>query len=357
LKIRRNNINPDFARFCKEPREDRAAVFTEVARQKRASPVAIEKDFYVCRTIDAIFHGLPFQPKPFFKGGTSLSKGHNLINRFSEDIDIILSAPGLGFSGAKDPANPEITKSMLKKVLSVEGPKALPQTLKRHTREKMSAALQELLPDCAVTAIDTVDPYGAALQVSYETSLGADAAVDAYISRSVLIETGARSAREPIDKRDLVAYSHEALDPGEWNLLTAGITLIKPERTMWDKIYILDRIVREHATGKLKLDGADRKSRHFYDLSSMFGTPIGDNALADHDLAERVRVAFRAAEDAVPGKLQLLPPDKVLARLRTDYDEGTSRMIFGDPPAFDEIVDRIKQLQAAINDKGMAKAA
>jgi hypothetical protein len=53
---------------------------------------------------------------------------------------------------------------------------------------------------------------------------------------------------------------------------------------MWDKVYILDRKVRHHAAGKLKLDAADRKSRHFYDLSSMYGTPLGDSALANREL-------------------------------------------------------------------------
>jgi predicted nucleotidyltransferase component of viral defense system len=43
----------------------------------------------VCWTLDALYHGLPDAgPRLLFKGGTSLSKGYGLINRFSEDIDI-----------------------------------------------------------------------------------------------------------------------------------------------------------------------------------------------------------------------------------------------------------------------------
>jgi hypothetical protein len=345
VSTRPHKLNPDFARFCKESREERAAVFTEIARQRKASAIAIEKDFHVCRTIDAIFHGLHTQPKPFFKGGTSLSKGHNLINRFSEDIDIVLSAPGLGFSGAKDPANPNITPSMRDKVLSTSSPNALPQKLKRHTRDKMRAALAALLPDCAIAAVDVSDPYGAALQVSYESVLAVDAAIDAYISRSVLIETGARSAREPIDICDITAYIQDGLDPKEWTLASPGVTLIKPERTFWDKVYILDRICSTHAAGKLKLSGTDRKSRHYYDLALMSGTPVGARAIADRGLAERVRVAFSGTE---LGALRLVPPDEVLARLRRDYDEGTSRMIFGSPPSFEEIVSGIADLQSAL---------
>lgn len=324
-------------------------MFTQVAGEKQASVVAIEKDFYVCRTIDAIFHGLGPRPKPFFKGGTSLSKGHNLIHRFSEDIDIVISAPGLGFSGDKDPANPDITKSMLKKVLSTENEDALPARLKDFTREKMRKGLAALLPDCTVTAVDTVDPYGAALQVSYESVLGADDGVDGYISRSVLIETGARSAREPTDGRDIVAYIQDALDKDEWNLTAPGITLIRPERTFWDKIYIVDGMCRAHAAGRLRLDGADRKSRHHYDLASIHGTPTGVRAIKNLKLAEKVRVALRMPADAVPGKLQIVPPKDVIDRLRQDYDRGTSRMVFGNAPPFDWVVEQLAALEKTVN--------
>jgi predicted nucleotidyltransferase component of viral defense system len=49
----------------------------------------IEKDFWVCWILDALFNGLqPGGPRLLLKGGTSLSKGFGLIARFSEDIDI-----------------------------------------------------------------------------------------------------------------------------------------------------------------------------------------------------------------------------------------------------------------------------
>ena len=86
----------------------------------------------------------------------------------------------------------------------------MPQKLKDFTREKMREEFAELLPDYTVTAIDTPDPYGAALQVAYELVLGAEANVDGYISRSVLIETGARSAREPTDQSKIVPYIQDS---------------------------------------------------------------------------------------------------------------------------------------------------
>jgi hypothetical protein len=349
LKIDPKALNPDFARFCKEPREDREAVFTSTADARKASAVAIEKDFFVCRVLDALFHGITDAPQLFFKGGTSLSKGYDLIKRFSEDIDIVISAPDLGFADDKDPANPDITNKMRKKVLSTSNAEALPQTLKAYTTKDMLAALTQLLPDCKVKAVDTVDPYGAALEVSYDTALGEDKDVDGYISRAVLIETGARSAREPADQRDIVPYIQDALDGKEWKLATVGITLIKAERTFWDKVYILNGMCRAHDAGKLEISGADRKSRHHYDVVLIGPTDVGKAAIADKALAEKVRVALHAPDDAKPGALRLVPPEAVLKDLQQDYERGTSRMVFGEAPKFNALVEGLAELQKQIN--------
>jgi hypothetical protein len=345
LKVDPKALNPHFARFISEAREDRLAVFTAVAESKKASSVAIEKDFFVCRVLDALFHGLEAPPQLFFKGGTSLSKGFGLINRFSEDIDIVISAPDLGFAQDKDPANPKITSSMRKKVLSTSNPDSLPQALQSHTTNEMLPALAQLLPDCKIEQVDTPDKYGAALAVKYETVLGKDKNADDYISRSVLIETGARSAREPAIARDITPYIQDQLDETEWNLAAPGITLIKPERTFWDKVYILDGMWRAHEAGKLEVGGADRKSRHHYDVAMMWNTDIGKSAIADRDLAERVRVALQAPEEAKPNALRLVPPDDVISALRQDYERGTSLMVFGDPPAFDTLLGELRALE------------
>ena len=48
-------------------------------------PAVIEKDYYVTEALRII--SVTAGDKVIFKGGTSLSKGWNLIQRFSEDID------------------------------------------------------------------------------------------------------------------------------------------------------------------------------------------------------------------------------------------------------------------------------
>lgn len=68
---------------------DRLDLFLTAANRLGAPISNVEKDFWVCWTLDALYHRLPEnRPRLLFKGGTSLSKGYGLIQRFSEDIDI-----------------------------------------------------------------------------------------------------------------------------------------------------------------------------------------------------------------------------------------------------------------------------
>jgi hypothetical protein len=82
-------MNPGFLEFLKAAPEDRRDVFLGAAQRIGTPAQNIEKDFWVCWTLDALFNGLPEgHPRLLFKGGTSLSKAYGLISRFSEDIDV-----------------------------------------------------------------------------------------------------------------------------------------------------------------------------------------------------------------------------------------------------------------------------
>lgn len=58
-----------------------------VSQEKNILPEIIEKDYYVTLILKFLSEKIPFI---VFKGGTSLSKCHNIIKRFSEDIDIAI---------------------------------------------------------------------------------------------------------------------------------------------------------------------------------------------------------------------------------------------------------------------------
>jgi predicted nucleotidyltransferase component of viral defense system len=64
---------------------------------------SIEKDFWVCWMLRELFALDEFGPHLTFKGGTSLSKAWKLIERFSEDIDVVVDRDFLGFGDAQAP--------------------------------------------------------------------------------------------------------------------------------------------------------------------------------------------------------------------------------------------------------------
>jgi len=90
-------VNEAYRRIITAAEEDRRDLFVSTARRVGTTEQNVEKDFWVCWTLDALFHGRPENaPRLLFKGGTALSKAFGLISRFSEAIDITVFRQDLG---------------------------------------------------------------------------------------------------------------------------------------------------------------------------------------------------------------------------------------------------------------------
>ena len=87
--------------FIAMSEERRRLVCTQAGAQLNLPEISVEKDFWVCWTLRKLFELPEWGEHLTFKGGTSLSKCWNLIERFSEDIDIVIERDALGFSGDK----------------------------------------------------------------------------------------------------------------------------------------------------------------------------------------------------------------------------------------------------------------
>ena len=86
------------------PADQRRDLFQESAARRGINAAIIEKDFWVCWVLKQLFIATALQNRMVFKGGTSLSKVFGLIDRFSEDIDLILDWLLLGYgTGQEDP--------------------------------------------------------------------------------------------------------------------------------------------------------------------------------------------------------------------------------------------------------------
>ncbi len=340
-------MNEAYLEFDKLGKQDRRDVYEAAAARLGATVQSIEKDLWLCRVIDALFKGLPRQPKPFFKGGTSLSKGYGLISRFSEDIDIVLSPKGLGIKGDADPLTVGLSKKKREKAAD-----ATKEICSTHVLGKMNGQLTKVLPTCKISADDT-DLDKMSLKVVYPSIFEKDD----YLKPWVKIECGARGAVEPDIKRSIRPYIQDELRSA-LDLTTEKVTLIKAERTFWEKALILHGIYCGQRDDANRRPGENNLiSRHYYDVAMMAGSAWGRKALSDHDLLARVRehklALFRRGweklNEAVPGGVRLVPQATIQDDLKRDY-EAMQGMMFGDAPEFEWIIEQLAGLEAAIND-------
>jgi hypothetical protein len=89
--------------FLQLPPEERRLAYQQADAQMGLQALSVEKDFWVCWTLRELFALPEIGEHLTFKGGTSLSKAWKLIERFSEDIDLIVDKGILGFDGDASP--------------------------------------------------------------------------------------------------------------------------------------------------------------------------------------------------------------------------------------------------------------
>lgn len=321
---------------------DREALFRNTAAKMGMSEAIIEKDFWVCYMLDYLFHRSAWKSNIAFKGGTSLSKAYGLIERFSEDIDLILDWRVLGY-GINEPwENRSNTKQdIFNKEANTKAEIFLHDTF----LPSIIADLKAEIGDNIKCVIDPKDPQ--TVNIAYPNSFS-----DMSILQEIRLEIGALAAWTPVKIADITPYAAQ-----EYGRLfkqpSTDILTVLPERTFWEKVTILHR----EAFRPEDKPFPARYSRHYYDLYRMMQTSVKDNALADSDLLTRVvefkdkfyRCPWARYDLAKRGSMRLMPPDYNLDKLREDY-EHMQNMLFGVKPSFEEIMSGIAKLEEEIND-------
>ena len=106
--------------------------------------------------------------------------------------------------------------------------------------------------------------------------------------------------------------------------------------------------------------GADRLSRHWYDLVKLAGHESGQKAVLNHDLFKDVvkhkSIFFNASyanyDQGLQGKLVLIPNADSLGALKKDYQQMViSGMLYGTILDFDSMIDLIRDIEKNINVK------
>ena len=330
-------------KIAKIASKDREALFRNTAAKMGMNEAIIEKDFWVCYMLDYLFHRCAWKDNLAFKGGTSLSKAYGLIERFSEDIDLILDWRVIGY-GLNEPwAERSNTKQ---DAFNKEANERAEVFLRDTFLPAIVADLTAELGDNVKCFIDPDDAQ--TVKIAYPNSFS-----DVSILQEIRLEIGALAAWTPVRVADITPYAAQEY-ARVFEQPSTDILTVLPERTFWEKVTILHR---EAFRGEDR-PFPTRYSRHYYDLYRMMQTDVKDNALADNDLLTKVvdfkdkfyRCPWARYDLAKRGTMRLLPPDYNLEKLRADY-EHMQNMLFGNKPSFDEVMMGIEKLEKYINNR------
>lgn len=323
--------------------ERKLAVLDQVSAQTNSTQQTIEKDWWVTQVLRVLF-SLPYAAHLSFKGGTSLSKAWNIVERFSEDIDIAISREYLGFVG-------ELSRTQVSDKLRRAACSFVRERMQNDLREGLVAlgiAPEKFNVYVNITSVSTTDPE--VIYIDYESVLPNSE----YIAHTVKVEVGGRSMAEPVQSVSIQSQIDAVLSQATFVQPAFDVNVVIPERTFLEKIFLL----HEEFAKPMAEVRTERMSRHLYDLQRMLHTSIAQNALSNEALYRAVvehRRKFINLRDfdydtLYPKHLSLEIPANVLELWRKDYETMQRTMIYGQSVAFDELLAEIRQLNMRISE-------
>lgn len=326
--------------WYKIPDETKIRLFTETSRQiGLPSPSASEKDWWVVHTLSVIF-SMDCADAIIFKGGTSLSKGWNLIQRFSEDIDLALDRGFLGFTS-------ELSKGDIRRLRRKSY-----QFITEVFTEELKARFKEFgFKDVMIKyrEVKNHDQDPLIIEIYYNKLTEADT----YLKPGILIEIGSRSLKEPFTQRTFGTMTAEIYPDRPFSDRPITIPVVNPERTFLEKIFLLHEEFQK-ASGKIRVE---RLSRHLYDIEKLSRTEYAEIALQNTKLYNTI-VSHRSKFTHISGidyanhkpkNIKFVPPDNLLPLWERDYQDMRESMFYGESLNFEELIKRLVGLQRRIN--------
>lgn len=311
--------------------------------------VAIEKDWWVTVTLKALFQ-TDCHEALIFKGGTSLSKGFNIIERFSEDIDLAISHSFFGIE--------KTSKSQREK---------LRKTSRAYIYETLSLQLDTQLKEMGITgynienvtqiqdkngdwkAIDS-DKDPTVILLHYPSIVEETIS---YIPPRVKIEISCLSMDEPTKEREIRSLIGERFKDEDTDAEYRIRTVI-PTRTFLEKLFLLAEEFQKEKPRSVRM------TRHLYDLEKLMDTEYGKEALADRSLYDAIvehRKTYYALKYVnydlhAPITINFMLPKQVTEAWKDDYADMRNYFIYGQSLEFDALMQRIEELQKRVRNLG-----
>lgn len=327
-------------KIARESLDNRKELFINTAIKKKMSESIIEKDFWVCFLLELVFYQCEYARYFSFKGGTSLSKGYHVIERFSEDIDLILDWRALSYQQNE----PWIERSNSKQD---QFNKEMNRKTETFLKQDLLPVLEEIVGNYVK---DTFEFYINDNDLQTIRFIYPQIFKDQSILQEIRLEIGALAAWTPVTEKIITPYVAEEY-PHIFEKKNSKIRMVEAKRTFWEKATIL------HREGN-RINGPipERYSRHYYDLYLLAKSNVKEEAFSDLQLLNKViefkmrfyRSNWAKYREATEGKLKLLPQAKHQAELAKDY-EKMQNMIFGEKVSFEKILLGLSSVEELVN--------
>lgn len=278
---------------------------------------AVEKEYWALEVLRTAIVPLDGVDEFVFKGGTSLSKAYGIIERFSEDIDLLVITPATG--------------KALKRVL-------------RAVADRTSTNL-------GIEHEPAHEGRGF-LNARYTYPVRREVG---FLSPGVLLEMGSRGGPLPNQRRSvqsLMAEAAIAIDPGAASryidLTSFEVTVLAPERTLAEKLAFL-----HHRATTNDLTALASGARHLYDVAMLLSNPDVRNALQNPDVIRELMIDIDA-RSAAAGWPYTPRPESGFASspaftgepdITDALNSGYARLndlVWGHRPSFAEAIDIVR---------------
>ena len=314
-------------------------LFNNLSRQTGFPPFAIEKDAWVTLALRMLFNS-ELKDKIVFKGGTSLSKCYNLINRLSEDIDFSIEREFLGFSG-------DLTKGKIRKLrrashsfILSELPELLSSELGNYGIDSKHFSIK--VPN---TQISDQDPE--TVLINYKSVFKETT----YLLPRVQIEIGARSLMEPFEEKEINSIIDFNMTDADFSEEKFKVTTVVPTKTFIEKLILLHEEFKK-PIDKIK---SHRMSLHLYDIVQIMETNYYEEAIKDKTLFRDICEHRKKFTPLKPigtidysnltfEDLEIIPPKEIIDDYRSDYKEMQTTMFYGESKSFDEVITKMESI-------------
>lgn len=319
----------------------RRQMLSNLAAEKNIEACAIEKDWWVTTVLKALFMS-SCQDYLSFKGGTSLSKGWKLIERFSEDIDISLHHSFFGIESTTKNQREKLRKQS-RKYITEQLSKEL-YTIMMQLGAKDFAIEPENMTIGSESRQIASDKDPVVLNIGFKSIMPS---MSGYMLPYVKLEISCLSMDEPTEKIPLSSMIRDFYPTYDTDTCLIART-VTPTRTFLEKAFLLCEEFQKDNPRTLRI------TRHFYDLFKLSATHFAEDALNDANLYIRIiehrkqyyNVHYVDYNRLLPEFISFIPPDSLIDGYRADYQKMVKEYIYdSQAPDFDQLRLFLKHLQ------------